>query len=148
MGAAFEGSWSLDENGFEKMESGINGRAIDFAKFGRLFLDQGSVNGVQVIPPEWVLESSTPHTINNYAEYYGNDHIFKDEQGFYKYMWWGIERGNGERDFMALGNHGQIIYISPLKDLIIVRFGESYGEFGSFEGWVEMMYDFATQVEE
>jgi ABC-2 type transport system ATP-binding protein len=34
VGMAFAGSWSLDERGFEKMESGVNGRAINFAKFG------------------------------------------------------------------------------------------------------------------
>jgi CubicO group peptidase (beta-lactamase class C family) len=39
----YPASWSLDSeaSGFEKMESGINGRAIDFAKFGRLFLNRG-----------------------------------------------------------------------------------------------------------
>jgi hypothetical protein len=37
LGMEFDGSWSLDseESSFEKMESGINGRAIDFAKLGR-----------------------------------------------------------------------------------------------------------------
>lgn len=37
-------SWSLDSDasGFEKMESGINARAIDFAKIGRLFLNNGN----------------------------------------------------------------------------------------------------------
>ncbi len=37
-------SWSLDSeaSGFEKMESGINARAIDFAKFGRLYLNNGT----------------------------------------------------------------------------------------------------------
>ncbi len=35
-------SWSLDrEGGFEKLESGINARTRDFARFGQLFLDQG-----------------------------------------------------------------------------------------------------------
>ncbi len=47
-----DGSWSLDsaEDGFEKMESGINARAIDFAKFGRLYLNRGKWNGKQVVP--------------------------------------------------------------------------------------------------
>lgn len=44
LGMETPGSWSLDrkKSGFEKMESGINGRAIDFAKFGRLFLNKGN----------------------------------------------------------------------------------------------------------
>jgi len=43
----YSGSWSLDSkaSGFEKMEAGINGRPIDFAKFGRLFLEEGNWNG-------------------------------------------------------------------------------------------------------
>ncbi len=40
-------SWSLDSDTsrFEKMESGINARAIDFAKIGRLFINNGNWNG-------------------------------------------------------------------------------------------------------
>jgi CubicO group peptidase (beta-lactamase class C family) len=51
LGMEAPGSWSLDseQSGFEKMESGINGRAIDFAKFGRLFLNEGNWNGVQLV---------------------------------------------------------------------------------------------------
>jgi hypothetical protein len=62
-------------------------------------------------------------------------------------MWWGIQRGEQNYDFMALGNKGQIIYISPQKNLIILRFGESYGEFGGSQGWVEMFCDFASKFE-
>ena len=41
LGMEAPASWSLDSetNGFEKMESGINARAIDFAKFGRLYFE-------------------------------------------------------------------------------------------------------------
>ena len=42
-------SWSLDEHGFEKMESGINCSIYDYARFAMLFLNKGKYNGVQVI---------------------------------------------------------------------------------------------------
>ena len=145
IGMQYPGSWSLDENGFEKMESGINARAIDFAKFGRLFLHNGSWNGVQVVPAEWVTEATQADTSVNYKNYYPDDFIFANGQGYYKYMWWGVQRDEGNYDFMALGNKGQIIYISPHKNLVILRFGESYGEFHSSQGWVEMFYEFASQ---
>ena len=144
IGAEYPGSWSLDERGFEKMESGINARAIDFAKFGRLFLHNGNWNGAQVVPEEWVAGATQAETDVDYASYYPHDFIFKNGQGYYKYMWWGIQRDEKSYDFMALGNHGQFIYISPYKNLIILRFGESYGEFGRAQGWVEMFYGFAT----
>ena len=41
-GMGFKGLWSVDANSFEKMESGINCKAIDFAKFGRLYLRKGN----------------------------------------------------------------------------------------------------------
>jgi CubicO group peptidase (beta-lactamase class C family) len=55
-------SWSLDshDSGFEKMSMGLNARAIDFAKFGQLFLDNGRWQGKEVIPGKWVVESTSP----------------------------------------------------------------------------------------
>ena len=148
IGMEYPGSWSLDENGFEKMESGINARAIDFAKFGRLFLHNGNWNGTQVIPAEWVAESTQADTSVDYANYYYDDFIFSNGQGYYKYMWWGIQRDEQNYDFSAMGNHGQFIYISPQKNLIIVRFGEAYGEITGADGWVDMFYKFATNIDE
>ena len=148
IGMEFPGSWSLDEAGFEKMESGINARAIDFAKFGRLFLHNGNWEGVQVVPTEWVVESTQADTSIDYANYYYDDFIFANGQGYYKYMWWGIQRDAQNYDFMALGNHGQFIYISPQKNLIILRFGETYGEIRGADGWVDMFYKFASSYEE
>lgn len=148
IGMEYPGSWSLDENGFEKMESGINGRAIDFAKFGRLFLHNGEWNGVQVVPAEWVAEATRADTSVDYANYYYDSFIFANGQGYYKYMWWGIQRDEQNTDFMALGNHGQFIYISPQKNLIILRFGEAYGDIHGADGWVELFYNFTNQLEE
>ena len=145
MGAEFSGSWSLDERGFEKMESGINGRAIDFAKFGHLFLHNGIRQEVEVVPSAWVAEATQADVSVDYSNYYYDDFIFADGQGYYKYLWWGIQRDAENYDFMALGNHGQFIYVSPQSELVIVRFGESYGEFGGADGWVKMFYAFASE---
>ena len=77
LGMEAPGSWSLDSDasGFEKMESGINARAIDFAKIGRLFLNNGNWNGKQIISEKWVNESTRPDTTT-------------DPAPFYQYMWW------------------------------------------------------------
>ena len=47
-------------SGFEKMEAGLNARAIDYAKLGRLYREQGSWNGTQVVPAGWVVDSTAP----------------------------------------------------------------------------------------
>jgi len=143
----FPGSWSLDEAGFEKMESGINARAIDFAKFGRLYLHKGSTDGVQIVPAAWVAESTHADRSLDYDNYYYDDYIFANKEGYYKYMGWGIQRDTQNYDFIAEGNHGQFIYISPEKDLIILRFGESYGEFRGSKGWLDIFYAFASDFE-
>ena len=133
IGMEFDGSWSLDsESGFEKMESGINGRAIDFAKFGRLFLNNGVWNGTQVLPADWIVESTSPDTAS--VGYYP----------YYKYGWESEIRGMNY-DYFAEGHHGQEIYVSPYKNLIIVRNGEAYGGFG--QTWPDIFYKFASALE-
>ncbi|HSF82198.1 MAG TPA: serine hydrolase [Anaerolineales bacterium] len=146
LGMEFDGSWSLDseENGFEKMESGINARAIDFAKFGRLYLHSGNWNGEQVIPAEWVLASTREDPKVDRSEYYGDLDVREPLDGYYKYMWWGLPRRGGAYDFSALGNLGQFIYVSPQANLIIVRNGERDGI--HYNEWLALFYHFANSI--
>jgi CubicO group peptidase (beta-lactamase class C family) len=147
IGMEFSGSWSLDSSvsRFEKMESGINGRAIDFAKFGRLYLKNGNWEGKQVIPASWVAESTREDMSIDSATYYAKKGMFSSPGNqYYKYMWWGIRRSNGQYDFFALGNHGQFIYISPHKNLIIARNGERYGLEAA--KWINIFCRFAGAI--
>jgi CubicO group peptidase (beta-lactamase class C family) len=132
LGAEYPASWSLDseETAFEKMESGLNGRAIDFARFGLLFLNNGSWNGQQIVSPAWVQESTLPDPADQrdsplWPEYRNNG-------GYYRYHWWGNLRPDGHADFTAAGAHGQYIYVCPQKNLVIVRFGEDDRPLDSF----------------
>jgi CubicO group peptidase (beta-lactamase class C family) len=136
LGMEYGGSWSLDsqKTGYEKMESGINARAIDFAKFGSLYLHQGVFNGTQILPAEWIADSTTP-----------DEAIRFEENVYYKYYWWGLKRGEKDYDYFALGNLGQFIYISPTHNLIIVRNGEEYGLEGEGPAWGNLFYQFASE---
>ena len=145
IGMEADGTWSLDARGFEKMESGINGRAIDFAKFGRLFLNQGNWDGNQIVPAIWVDEATNPDP-SHLGNYYSDQFRATIPNGYYKYMWWGLEREGAANDFAALGNHGQFIYVSPHKNLIIVRHGEKHG--ADYAEWLQLFYDFATDFKE
>ena len=64
-------------------------------------------------------------------------------QGYYKYMWWGMGRPDGSYDYTAEGDKGQYIYVSPQKNLVIVRNGIEYGI--PSENWLKLFYDFASQ---
>lgn len=130
LGMEAPGSWSLDSerSGFEKMESGVNGRAIDFAKFARLFLHGGAWDGVQVVPSAWVEASTRGAIATGGATRYG-------------YLWW-VHPRDGERDhFFAAGKHGQYLYVAPDQGLIVVRFGRS----DRFGGWVDLFASLAER---
>jgi CubicO group peptidase (beta-lactamase class C family) len=125
MGAEFPASWSLDSkaSGFEKMESGINARARDYARFGLIFLHNGSWNGVQILPEEWVRESTEP--LRPDPRTWETMTYWPDYNGYYKYHWWGINNTDGSYDFYAHGKYDQIIYVAPRKNVVIVRLGNA-----------------------
>ena len=116
IGAEHAATWSLDSpwSGFEKMESGINARAIDFAKFGSLYLHRGLWRGQQVLPAEWV-DQSTRYTTET-------DPALK-----YQYGWWTFHREGLGDYFAAMGNKGQYVFVFPRQRLVIVRQGIERG---------------------
>jgi CubicO group peptidase (beta-lactamase class C family) len=120
MGAEFSASWSLDseKSGFEKMESGINATAVDFARFGLLYLHNGYWNGNQILPESWVEKSTVPDSSDN-----RNIEGWTEIGGYYGYHWWGLKKNDGSYDFMASGHLSQYIYVSPGKNMVVVRFG-------------------------
>jgi CubicO group peptidase (beta-lactamase class C family) len=123
LGMEFGGSWSIDskDGAFEKMESGINARAIDFAKLGLLFLHHGSARGRPIVSAAWVKKATQPH--GDPREFYGD----ASDSFYYGYYWWGSRRDQGDSDFYAEGNKGQFMYCSPQRHLVIVRTGIQYG---------------------
>lgn len=121
MGAEYPARWVLDraDDGIEKTESGLVARAIDFARFGQLYLDRGRANGQQIVPAAWVDASVT-------APAKGSPNLFVE--GFHRKLWWGNFRpGRKQDDFYANGHFGQRIYVSPDKALVIVRMGNDGG---------------------
>jgi CubicO group peptidase (beta-lactamase class C family) len=145
LGMEFDGSWSLDSetSGFEKMETGLNARAIDFAKLGVLFLNGGRWQGRQVVSQAWVDEATQPYFPPDYDDYYTDSFAKLPGRGYYKYMWWGMGREGGGYDFSAEGDKGQAIYVSPHNNLVIVRNGIDYGI--PWSQWIHLYFDFASQ---
>lgn len=123
IGAEFPASFSLNsEDGLEQAASGFNARAIDFAKFGRLFLNDGVWEGKRILPDGWVREATAPDPDDRRP--WMNDPLWKEAGGYYKYHWWGINNEDGSYDFIATGSPGaQIIYVSPSCRAIAVHNG-------------------------
>lgn len=146
LGMEYPASWSLDstESGFEATLCCVNGRAIDFAKFGLLFLHNGNWNGQQIISEQWIKESTSPYPTNPNgdiawrANTWFSDWREANESGagYYKYQWWGRLRPDGNYDFIAVGHLGQRIYVSPQHNAVAVRFGISEG---GVDAWEEVL---------
>ena len=132
LGAEADATWSLDSkvSGFEKMESGINGRAIDFAKFGSMFLHEGEWNGARVLPPSWVRESTAVSERHDPSPQYG-------------YWWWTYRDAELGDYFAGRGNKGQFLVIIPERDLVVVRHER---DFGAVEDWVRVIAEIARAL--
>ena len=54
IGMEYPATWSIDseQDGFELTPILLNARAIDLAKFGRLYLNNGNWNGKQIVPEQ------------------------------------------------------------------------------------------------
>jgi CubicO group peptidase (beta-lactamase class C family) len=148
LGMEYPASWSLDstQSGFEKMAMGLNARAIDFAKFGQLYLDNGVWNGQQIIPAQWVRDSTTPDPADT-RPWRGRAASWITANGYYGYLWWGQTRPDGSYVYMARGGHnvGQLqwIYVSPKDKVVIVQYGLVDG---SVDWWPDVFQEITAAV--
>ena len=131
MGAEADGSWSIDSaaSGFAKMESGVNARAMDYARLGYLAAHEGQVGDAEVVSAEWLRQATSEDASTDPARQY-------------QYGWWvDVER---EGRFYAWGNHGQFVYVDPATDVVVVRLGSGYGMEPT--AWVEVLRTVADEV--
>lgn len=115
LGMENDAKWVLDdEGGDEKTFTGVFATARDFAKIGRLFMNNGFENGEQIIDSTFVIESLTPIDVldddGKLADYYG-------------YSWW-FASYKGKKVFYMRGILGQYVICVPSENLIITRLGQ------------------------
>lgn len=125
--------WNTDRNdslAIEKAFCCLNAHTLDFAKFARLLLNKGKWNGKQLIPEAWI-EKAT----NRSNELGGK-------------ISYGYNLGLGPsayNSFFAMGLYGQLLYIYPQKNIIIVRFGGTDIHYQS-SYWKEIMLQLIDQL--
>jgi CubicO group peptidase (beta-lactamase class C family) len=131
LGAEADATWNLDSerSGFEKLESGINATAADYARFGLLHLHGGEWNGARIISEEWVRTAT-------------GDDTSTDPAPNYQYFWWvDVERPGR---FYALGDYGQYVYVAPDADAVVVRLGRGWGI--DNRTWLDTFRDLADRL--
>jgi CubicO group peptidase (beta-lactamase class C family) len=134
LGMEADGSWSLDSraSGFEKMESGLNARAVDFAKLGLLVARDGRFRGRQRLPRAWVQELTRVPTGGGSVPASG-----------YRFFWWTQDDRHPPAVF-ARGKYGQHLYVVPDSDLVLVRFGRDAG----YPHWPQLLSDLARRLDQ
>ena len=116
IGAEHNALWCLDrKNGVEKAFCCFNSNARDFARFGQLVLNNGSWNGKQIIPLDYLHQAVQPAT-------YLKDSETGKPCNFYGYQWW-ILYLDGYHVIYARGLNGQYIFAIPQLNSVIVRLG-------------------------
>ena len=109
------------------MESGFNARPIDYARFGYLFAHDGRADGRQVLPRGWVARATSADSRTDPAPHY-------------QWFWW-VDTSR-EGSFLARGNKGQLIYVDPETDVVVVRTGRDFG----IDDWPAVLADVTDRV--
>jgi CubicO group peptidase (beta-lactamase class C family) len=95
--------WQKDSTGHTLGGSGLALAPADLLRYGQLYLQRGVWEGEQILPEEWVDESTRPHITTQNGVDYG-------------YQWW--VRPNGI--YNALGWGGQQVIVLPKQDMVVV----------------------------
>ncbi len=108
--------WEKDREGFHMGGSELFLTPRAMTKFGVTYLQEGMYSGRQIVPRDWVREST--------ATQIGGS--FHGTQVQYGYLWWlDVENPlftylDNEHAFLAMGVHGQRILVHPRLDMVVV----------------------------
>lgn len=154
LGAESDALWSLDDQKTVKASCCLNATASDFAKLGRLYLNHGNWQGKQVVSEKWVNKTTSPDALaqTGYKNQWwacSNVTYFKDSVSAqamldHNHLKAPIrKRTNGSytvslktRDYRAEGILGQLIYVNPDNNVVIVRLGDYPNKNLYFNGFI------------
>jgi CubicO group peptidase (beta-lactamase class C family) len=108
-------AWWEGPNGSHSPAFGLSLRPRDMAKIGQMVLQKGKWNGRQVVPKNWIEESTSPQVAG-----------LPGKRPDYGYLWWSRNALAGAKKYrvvMAWGVGGQYIYIVPEAGLVMVLTG-------------------------
>jgi len=97
--------WPTDPNGISTGSGSIRMTPRNMARFGYLYLKNGNWDGNQIVPEDWVTESSKKHFSFWHVDNY-----------YYGYQWWITSFDT----YAAVGYQGQWIIVVPDKDMVVV----------------------------
>jgi CubicO group peptidase (beta-lactamase class C family) len=106
--------WIVTEDGANRGGGGAFLTARDMAKIGLLYLNKGVWDDQRIVSLRWVSRSTSPQSTG--ISYLSGANI---GTGPYGYQWW-IADALGHDAFAAMGYGGQMIYVVPDLELVVV----------------------------
>jgi CubicO group peptidase (beta-lactamase class C family) len=104
----------VDPHGAPLADGGLCTTLRDLGRFAQMQLDNGALNGRQVVPENWIAACCT----GDRAAYARNGYVKLFPRGAYSRQWWVADIERKRR--LALGIHGQMIYLDPKSELACV----------------------------
>ncbi len=126
--------WQYTPQQVPNTAGGIRMNALDFAKYGQLYKNNGIWNGRQIIPKDWVAKTFTKQ-----KQIAGRDHEY------YGYLFWNKTfslKGKSYEVFYCAGNGGNSIFIFKDQPLVIVVTASAYGQIYAHRQVGKMMNDY------
>ena len=116
MGAGFDAYITLDPRGASRTAGGICVMLEDLARFGEMIRNDGAVGGRQIIPRTWIedIRNNGDPSLWRAADVIG---FLPD--GRYRSKWY--VKGGGSEVMMAIGIHGQWLYIDHRAETVIAK---------------------------
>jgi CubicO group peptidase (beta-lactamase class C family) len=116
LGVEQDAYFTVDIAGTEFAGGGLNLTLRDLARFGEMIRLGGRYNGRQIVPTAVIDDIRRGGNREQFAQA-----GYKTLPGWsYRNMWWVSHNDHGA--FTARGVHGQLIYVDPKAEMVIVRF--------------------------
>ncbi|WP_309130428.1 serine hydrolase [Brevibacterium sp.] len=119
IGAEHDALIATDQYGVGMFDGGINTTLRDLARFGYLYANRGlSLTGEQAVPTSWIGDTLTgsADTRQAFADSPGDNRM---PGGMYRNQFWFPYPDS--HAFLALGIHGQMIYMNPGASFVGVK---------------------------
>lgn len=111
--------WKKDPQGYYFGGNNMYFTPRNMARLGYLYMNDGMLDGKQIVPGEWVKASLTNYTNFNATPWGDLENIN------YGYLWW-LGEIKGYKTFLAIGHGGQYVVNFPDLNMIVVTTSESY----------------------
>ncbi len=120
-----------DPSGTIVGSSYVYASARDWARLGQTLLNDGALNGHQVLPPGWVKRATSPNSSANYSAYGYQLWLNTGESA----LWPDLPADS----YAMTGNRAQRVMVIPSMDTVIVRLGWSADEYPDSEKFARLL---------